>query len=227
MHGDNLLKFAQMFCSLAGGEELPEDSDNLKTVLGNLEKLETYSARKEYAKRNFERLSSGSSRIVFLTDGGSVIKLASNDRGIAQNKAESHPKKESKYLNPIISHAKNYSWLQTHYLEKITVKEFQELTDLDFEDFGEAIRYALKNVADNSGMIKPKHFEEVSKSDIFKELKEIGKLQKLMPGDLARISSYGVKDKHPVLIDSGLTSDIFESFYEDSDSSKSSSVASS
>ena len=44
MDSDSLLKFANMFCALAGGEELPDDSKELKTVLSNLEKLETKSS---------------------------------------------------------------------------------------------------------------------------------------------------------------------------------------
>jgi hypothetical protein len=44
-----------------------------------------------------------------------------------------------------------------------------------------------------------------------------------MPGDLARISSWGTKDGRPVLIDAGLTADVFANFYEDDSSSSKSS----
>ena len=49
MNLNKLLRFATMFQSLAEGEELPEDSDNLQVILKNLEGLETYNARKKYA----------------------------------------------------------------------------------------------------------------------------------------------------------------------------------
>lgn len=218
MNPNKLLRFANMFYSLAAGEELPPDSDDLKTVLSNIEKLETYTARKKYAEQNLKHLSSGSSRIVYLTPAKTIVKLAKNDKGIAQNKAEANPQMKSKYLNEILSCAKDYSWCETHFLDKITEKEFEEMTGLKFNDFGEAIRYGLKSVSGNTDKEKPENFDKVSKSDIYKEMKDIGDKFKLLPGDMARISSWGVKDGRPVLIDAGLTRDIFDEFYEDSSS---------
>jgi len=207
-----------MFYSVAAGEELPSDSDDLKTVLANLEKLETYNARKKYAERNLKHLSSGSSRIVYLTPQKTIIKLAKNDKGIAQNKAEANPNMRSKYLNQIISCAKNFAWCETHYLEKIAEKDFEQMTGLKFSEFGDSLRFGLKEVSGNKDMEKPENFDKVSESDIYKELKDIGERFKLLPGDLARISSWGTKDGHPVLIDAGLTRDIFDEYYEDSSS---------
>jgi hypothetical protein len=218
MHPNRLLRLANLFYSLAAGEEVPPNSDNLKTVLSNLEKLETYAARKKYAEDNLEHLSSGSARIVYLTPSKTIVKLAKNDKGVAQNKAEANPKMKSKYLNPIISCAKNHSWCETHYLDKITEKDFEKMTGLNFEDFGLSIRYGLRNVSGNTDKEKPEHFDEVAKSDIYKEMKDIGEKFKLLPGDMARISSWGTKDGKPVLIDAGLTRDIFDEFYEDSTS---------
>jgi len=219
MNPNKLLRFATLFYSLAAGEELPADSDNLKTVLSNLENLETYNARKKYAERNLKHLSSGSSRIVYLTPSKTIVKMAKNDKGIAQNKAEANPEMKSKYLNPIISCAKNHSWCETHYLEKINEGEFEKMTGLKFEDFGDSLRYGLKDVSGNKDIEKPKNFDAVAKSDIYKELRDIGEKFKLLPVDIARISSWGTKDGRPILIDAGLTRDIFDEFYEDSASS--------
>lgn len=218
MDANKLLRFANMFYSLAAGEELPPDSDDLKAVLSNIEKLETYNARKKYAERNLKHLSSGSSRIVYLTPAKTIVKLAKNDKGVAQNKAESNPQMKSKYLNEILGCAKNYSWCETHYLEKITEKDFEEMTGLKFGDFGDAIGYGLKGVSGNTDKEKPENFEKISKSDIYKEVKDIGEKFKLLPGDMARISSWGTKDGRPILIDAGLTRDIFDEFYEESSS---------
>lgn len=218
MNPNKLLRFANMFYSMAAGEELPSDSDDLKVVLSNIEGLETYNARKNYAERNLKHLSSGSSRIVYLTPAKTIIKMAKNDKGIAQNKAEANPQMKSKYLNQIISCAKNYSWLETHYLDKITEKEFEDMTGLKFDDFGDSLRFGLKAVSSNKDAEKPENFDKVSKSDIYKEIQSIGEKFKLLPGDLARISSWGTKDGRPVLIDAGLTRDIYDEFYEESTS---------
>lgn len=210
---NKLLKLANFFQALAAGEELPADSKDLKTILKNLEELETYNARKEYAEKNLKHLSSGSSRIVYLTPEKTVVKMAKNDKGVAQNEVECNPKMKSKFLNEIISCAKDNSWLETHYLDKITAKEFEKMTGLEFEQFGDAVRYGLKS-ADS----KPKGFSDVEESDIYKEMKRIGEKFKLLPGDIARISSWGTKHGRPILIDAGLTEDVFDTFYDSTSS---------
>ena len=211
MDSDKLLKRAFYFYKLA-------TAGDLSAILEELASLDTYTARKEYAEKHLEHLSSGSSRIVYKTPQKTILKLAKNDKGIAQNKAEANPKMKSKYLNQILRHAGNYAWIETYYLEKITTKQFQEMTGLDFEDFGEGIRYGLKKVSGNTDLEKPENFEKVEKSDIYKEVHRIGSEFKLMPGDLARISSWGIKEGHPVLIDAGLTAGVFAEYYEDSSS---------
>jgi hypothetical protein len=125
---------------------------------------------------------------------------------------------KSKYLNQILSHATNYVWIETYYLDKISTKDFEKMTGLNFDDFSESIRYGLKNVSQNTDLEKPKNFAKVEKSDIYKEVQKVGEEFKLMPGDLARISSWGTKDGHPVLIDAGLTADVFADYYEDTGS---------
>lgn len=205
---------ADLFYTLATSEKLPENSSTLSVILKNIEGLETYQARIKYAEKNLKHLSSGSSRIVYETPGKTIVKLAKNDKGIAQNKAESNPKMKSKFLNEIIKHAKNDSWIETHYLDKITEKDFEDMTGIEFPDFDDAISYGLKNVSESS-KDKPKNFDKVFKSEIYKEMKRIGEKFKLMPGDIGRISSWGTKDDRPILIDAGLTKDVFEKFYED------------
>ena len=210
---NKILRKVEYFLTLAEKEKLPPKSKNLKEILKNIDNLETFDARKKYAEITLSHISSGSSRIVYKASDGTIIKLAKNDKGIAQNKAEANPKMKSKFLNEIIDYSKNYVWIQTHFLEKIKVGDFEEMTGLDFNDFGDSISYGLKTVSGNTDD-KPKSFDEVSKSDIYKEMCRIGKKFKLMPGDLKRISSWGTKDDRPILIDAGLTLDIFETFYE-------------
>lgn len=221
MNPNKLLRFATLFYCLAAAEEIPPDSRDLGTILSNLEKLETYNARVKYAENNLKHLSSGSSRVVYLTPQKTILKLAKNDKGIAQNKAEANPKMKSKFLNPVIRKAGNDAWIETHYLDKISKHEFEDMTGLKFDDFGDSIRYGLRDVSGNTDLEKPDNFDKVEKSEIYKEMKRIGEQFKLMPGDLARISSWGTKDDRPVLIDAGLTADVFADFYEDDSKSKS------
>lgn len=213
MANDFLLKMADKFFSLAATkEELPENSDDQKTILKNLEKLETFAARVKYAEKNLKRLGAGSSRVVFVLPDENILKLAKNDRGIEQNEVESNPKMKSKILNKILGKAKNHAWIITQYLDKIKEKEFEEMTGINFKDFGSAISYGLQDVADTTRK-KPKCFDEVSDSFVYKELERLGEKFSLLPGDMIRISSWGCRDGHPVLIDAGLTKAIFDKYY--------------
>lgn len=216
MNSNKLLRFATIFYSLAAEEELPADSEDQKVVLTNLEKLETYAARKKYAEKNFKHLSSGSSRIVYLTPNKTVIKMGKNDRGIAQNLAEAKINTKSKFFNSVINSSKDGVWIETNYLEKITEKEFEEMTKIKFKDFAEALSYGLRKVSSDSDGKEPDNFDKVKTSDIYKEVKEVAEKYKLLPGDLGRISSWGEKDNYPVLLDFGLNREIYDDFYEES-----------
>lgn len=218
---DKLLKLAAQFLSHAQKEEeqIPDNSASLSVVLRNLGQLQTFTARKKYAEENLERLSSGSSRLTYLTNQKTVVKLASNEKGLAQNKAETHPKTKSQHLNPTLRHDKNYAWIEVPFLNRLTEKEFYAMTGLDFEQFGEALRYGLRDISGNSDKDKPRKFADIAKTPLYKEMVRIGKACKLMPGDLARISSWGEKDGKPVIIDGGLTQKVFEIHYEDDSTS--------
>ncbi len=218
----DIVRLADKFYVMAKKEELPKDSKDTNTVLKNIEKLETYAARVKYAEKNLDHLSSGSSRVVYKLPDGSILKLAKNDRGLAQNKVEGNPKMKSAFLNKLLKKAKNHAWINMQFLDKITEKEFEKMSGVNFKDFGEAISYGLKDVSDSPDKKKPKNFEEISKTKVYKELYRCGKEFKLMPGDMARISSWGTRDDHPVLIDAGLTKEIFDKYYDSGSTGRSS-----
>lgn len=203
-----LIILAKQFNVMAQAEKLPEDSNNLKTILKNIDKLETFNAKKKYAEKNLKHLSSGSSRVVYLTPNKTVVKLAKNEKGLAQNKAEASPKYKSKYINKTISSSKDYNWIEVDYLNKITNKEFKELSKIEFNDFCNSLRHELRDKK------KPSNFDEVSKSSFYKEIVNLINKNDLAVGDVCRISSWGEKDNRPILIDTGLTSKIFEKYYE-------------
>jgi hypothetical protein len=203
---------AQLFYALAT-EKAP-----LETVLKQLSTLETFKDRVDYAEEHLEHLSSGSSRVIYRLPDGRVLKLAKNERGRAQNKAEGNPKMKSKFINETLKMDPEGQWKISPYLEKITEKEFEKMTGIPFKDFGEAIRYGLREVSGNEDNPKPDNFSEIEKLELYQELVKLGRRFSLLGGDLARISSWGQKDNHPVALDAGLTKDIYDEFYEDTGS---------
>ena len=217
MRTSKILKLANFFYALAAkeAEKLPANSKNLKTILSNIDELETYKARIDYCEKNLKHLSSGSSRLVYRTPKDTVIKLAKNEKGIAQNKVECNPKMKSKYLNKVLSCSKDYNWIEVEYLDKITESEFEEMTGLNFKQFGKCLKY----LCEDSSVKKPKDFEECEDHEILKEMSKLCNKHKLLYGDIERISSWGCKDNRPILIDSGLTRKVYDDYYESDTSS--------
>ena len=64
-------------------EDYPSSFD-----MGTFKSLKSHAGRNRYAQEHLQRLSSGSSRIVYKIDDEKVLKLAKNDKGIAQNEVE-------------------------------------------------------------------------------------------------------------------------------------------
>lgn len=216
---NNLLKLAESFYSLAlKAEKLPKNSNSLSTILSNVSKLDNFNSRIKYCEKNLKHLSSGSSRIVYLTSNNNVIKLAKNEKGIDQNKSEAKLKTKSKYFNLVSNYDKNFLWIQVPYIDKITENDFKEITSINFKDFGKCIMYGLKKIEENPDIKKPKHFDEISQNSLYKEVVEVGKKYNLLPGDLDRISSWGAKNNIPVVIDCGLTKETYKKHYDSSKS---------
>ena len=65
------------------GEEYPTNF-NLETF----KSLTSFNQRIQYCESTLKRISSGSSRIVYMVDDTKVLKLAKNKKGIVQNEAE-------------------------------------------------------------------------------------------------------------------------------------------
>ena len=218
MQSNNLLKLANTFYSIATTEKLPSNSNDLSTIKKNIDNLCFFKSRINYLEKNLKHLSSGSSRIVYKTNKNTVIKLAKNEKGISQNKVEASTKSKSKHVNPVLSHSKNYFWVEVPFLEKITTKQFEELCDVNFDDFSKSLQYGLKHL-ENSSQKKPSKFDKISQCDLYKDILEVAKKLNLLPGDLIRISSWGTKNNVPVLIDVGLNKKVYEEHYSSSKSS--------
>jgi len=204
----------RFFAMAAEKEKLPANSDDPDTILKNLSKLDTFKARVEYAEKNLKHMSSGSSRVIYELNKDTVLKLAKNERGIAQNKVEANPKMKSKYIVETLKADRNGLWKTSPMCEKITEKEFEKMVGFNFKDFGEVLSYEMNKDVDDGKKPKIKDYDKIAKSEIVKELKRLGKEFDLLSGDMIRISSWGRKGNQIKILDTGLTEDIFNEFYD-------------
>jgi hypothetical protein len=136
----------------------------------------------------YKYIGSGSCREVFDLRNGCVMKIAKNRAGIAQNKSEYK-----------IS-AKDHSYLFAKVIQAPN-------------DFTLLIMKKADKIYDISCVLE--YFDVTSKEELLslKELKNISKKYKLILGDLARESSWGIIDGRLVIIDYGFTKKVQERYY--------------
>ena len=191
--------------------------------------LKTFSDRVRYCNEKLQRISSGSSRIVYKVDDEKVLKLAKNRKGIAQNEVEGG----DYYLQQIGCFAKiydvdeNYLWLEMQLARKVKTSDFKRLTGFGWDVMCAWI-WDCRDRYTNNGFHKKDNYEEIFNSEkfqeelenysIFSEIEEyLGNYTLKSVGDLTRLSSWGVVsdngEERLVIVDYGLNDDVMNKFY--------------
>jgi hypothetical protein len=202
------------------GEDYPSTFD-----MGEFKKLNSFKKRIEYCNKHLKRISSGSSRVVFMIDNEKVLKLAKNQKGLAQNEVEIQYGNEG-YLEDIVAKVYDYDkdnlWLEMQLAKKLTKSKFKQITGFNFDDFATAVHnYGIDS--GNAGRhaqkrpIDPKIVEEMWEDEFVYGIFDFIGNYGIPVGDLTRLNSYGVVTENGVdrvvIIDYGLTHDVYQSFY--------------
>lgn len=139
-------------------------------------------------KRNYRYVGSGSGRRVFDLGNGYVVKVAKNQKGIAQNKAE--------YQIASLDNTKIFA--------KIT-----NVTD-DFQ-----LLIMEKATLINNISIVWKYFNVKNNKEFYQLewLNDILSKHDLLFVDLCRPANWGIIDNHPIIIDYGFTSRVKKKYY--------------
>jgi hypothetical protein len=199
------------------GEDYPSsfDMDHFKT-------LDSFAARKRYCEEHLQRISSGSSRIVYKVDDEKVLKLAYNKKGVAQNDIEID---YGQYYDlegvvaKIFDFHPNKLWVEMELARKVTKLNFASAQGYSFDDFAAMVNNYGVDSGNSKGYKVPisPEIEERLWEDEFSYgiLNFIGNYG-VPVGDLKRTSSYGFVNRNGgdiVLIDYGLTHDVYDSYY--------------
>ncbi len=214
---------------------LPPDWDKEKLNL-----RQTYKDRIKYVVDRAKRLGGGSSRVAVTIehDGRpTVLKVAKNYKGLAQNEAEIGILDDGYFSKlpiviPLVDYDKENSrpvWLQTEIAKKITARTLMKLLHTpSMWLFTNKVRNILgrrKPHEIDDETLKRKYFETSNKLwqpteqdwDIFEEYaNEVADLvgnSSLELGDLNAASNWGVYNGRPVIIDLGLSSEVWQKYY--------------
>ncbi len=184
--------------------------------------LRSFNQRIQYCEQNLQRISSGSSRIVYKVDNEKVLKLAKNTKGIAQCEVEiqygGYYDLDDVVAKIFDSDEKNL-WVEMELAKRLTVGDFKRIVGFNFKDFQTAVgNHGLDvNGKGFKRQIDPQIVEQMWENpwtyEIFNFIGNYG----VPVGDLQRLNSYGVVQRdgkpHIVIIDYGLTSNVYDSYY--------------
>lgn len=187
--------------------------------------LSSFNKRIKYCESNLKRISSGSSRIVYAIDDEKVLKLGKNSKGLSQNEIEieyGQYRDLDDIVAKIFDYQENWLWVEMELARKLKVADFKRITGFNFKDFCIAItNYGNQVNKHKNTLTYPKLDEEIIEAMwedefMYGIFSFIGNYD-LPVGDLTRLNSYGwVKrdgEDHIVIIDYGLTHDVYGSYY--------------
>ena len=209
---------------------LPGDWDQVQMNKGN-----TFKARLAYALQRAKKLGTGSSRVAMIIEyegRSTVLKVAKNKKGLAQNAAEASIlgdgyAKQLGILIPMIDYDdKNTEpyWIHTELAQKVNETTLCSLLKCD-QNLEELIRIArtisgtTKYPVNLTKLALDYSLQGKSKQDI-DTLFEYGEIiaelilsYDITPGDLSASANWGIYQGKPVIIDIGLTDNVWKQLY--------------
>lgn len=135
--------------------------------------------------RVYPLIGSGTGRIVYDLNNGYVVKAAKNRKGIEQNKAEHQISSMDHCIifAKVVAHSEDYTFLVMEKAQRIS-------------SFDEVWKYY--NVKNNKQLFSSEEFRNVLVKN------------NLLTADFYRLSSWGIINGRPVIIDYGLTRKVME-----------------
>lgn len=191
--------------------------------IDEFKRLNSFNKRVQYCNQHLQRISSGSSRIVYRIDDEKVLKLAKNQKGLAQNDGETNWANDN-YYTMILARVfdfdqENSLWVEMELARPVNKQMFRNYFGVDIRDFEEYI-----TLMNNKRVGKRVHFQpkpevvEILDKNYFADrlIRFIADTDTII-GDFGKLSSYGLvrrdgKDEI-VLIDFGLSENDFKSYY--------------
>jgi len=189
-----------------------------KFDIKHMSSLKTFNQRLIYCKSKLKKLGAGSSREVFEIDDNWVLKLAKNPKGLGQNRMESDYGLIDMYdfLPKIKDSDSEDRWIIIEKCEKITPKEFESLTKIDFKLFSKFLREFERVDRKN---LQKKYSEDIiphidDEDDFIFQIRDLLGSTDLLPGDFEKISSFGKHKGKIKVVDWGFTKEVHKTYYQ-------------
>ena len=105
--------------------------------------IPTFRGRIQYCDERLQKLGSGSSRIAYKVDDQKVIKIAKNQKGLAQNEKEMDWGRNNYGVFGIIYEAdtENHTWIEMELASKAKASDFKRILGVSWEETTALIDY--------------------------------------------------------------------------------------
>ncbi len=198
--------------------------DEFLNFLDSFEEIKSFAGKINAANQNLQRIGSGSGRAVYDIDGTKVLKVAKNQKGVAQNEVEAsigHYAENEHILTKVFESANDDTWLVAEKAKKVGEKRIKELTGIP--SLSDLNMYLKNHDAESHGQrrifgIDDEIKEQLDENEFIQELLYFAANYSQHTGDWSRPSSYGevLRDGQPtiVLTDYGLNDEVYGTYYD-------------
>lgn len=181
--------------------------------------IRSFSERTRYCENRLRRISSGSGRIVYQIDDQKVLKLAKNQKGIAQNEVESEYYIQNYSIAArVFESDDNSTFVEMELAKKCSKSDFERITGFKIELIYPYLYNRFKLRYNEPKMrISIEDEEMLHENEWIQDLGELVGDYDMELGDLVRLSSYGIVKREygdeVVLIDFGLSTGVYNDYY--------------
>jgi hypothetical protein len=187
-------------------------------------KLTSFNQRIKYCQENLQRISSGSSRIVYKVDDTKVLKLAKNKKGIAQNEIEVGFSKDYMWRDlvaKIFDYDQSDLWVEMELARKVTPKIWNSIVGIPIEELLKCLTYVDQENNPEKyryHFTKPARMDELWENEFTSQILQLVLSYDVLVGDFGRLSTYGLVKRNGmddiVFIDYGITNKVYDAYYQ-------------
>lgn len=181
----------------------------------------SFAKQLKYALARAAKVGAGSGRVaveIQYEGRPTVLKIAKNKKGLAQNEYEAQTLseymiKDTGLFIPIIDYDEEHEpplWLHTEKAEKIKPTQFKKFFGVDHNTLDFVLQYGTGNHKYGS----TEGFDElIENNEMLYDLVQIVGNYGMPTGDFSRLANWGIFKGRPVVIDVGLSQGVYDQYY--------------
>jgi hypothetical protein len=187
----------------------------------------SFAKQLKYAMERAAKLGTGSSRVAFeipFEGRPTVVKIAKNKKGLAQNSKEADYGLYRMYPDitiPLIDYDEKNDypiWIHFEKAEKLTELKFKAMTGFSFDNFGrllkdDELRRTSTDYMSYADNLSDEEKNKIQNSELFYDVTSLMGNFDILAGDLTRLANWGIYQGRPVIIDLGFNSQVKKDFY--------------